>query len=91
MINREVDLEGTDGFVNWVAFVHLKQAVDAIRAGKTEIADTHFKRARETQLDGLIAKYPDEAYQSGDLFVIQAERRKRNLPEFLVAEDTEKT
>lgn len=90
MTDREVNPEITAEFIAQVGLVHLKKGVDAVGAGKTEIADTHFKRAREVLLDALIARYPDVAYQSGDLFVIQAERRKRNLPEFVVAEDTEK-
>lgn len=91
MTDREVSPEVTAGFMAQVGLAHLKKGVDAIGAGKTEIADTHFKRAREILLDALIARYPDAAYQSGDMFVIQAERRKRNLPEFVVAEDTGKT
>ncbi|MDP3987662.1 MAG: hypothetical protein Q8P80_00780 [Candidatus Levybacteria bacterium] len=69
----------------------MKKGLDAAEAGKTEIADTHFKRGREALQDALIARYPDAAYQSGDMFVIQAERRKRKLPEFVVAEDAGKT
>lgn len=91
MTDREVNPEITAEFIAQVALAHLKKGVDAVGAGKTEIAGTHFKRAREALLDGLIARYPDAAYQSGDLFVVQAERRKRNLPEFVVTEDKGKT
>lgn len=91
MTDREVSPEATAEFIAQVGLVHLKKGTDAIGAGKTEIADTHFKRAREILQDALIARYPDAAYQSGDMFVIQAERRKRKLPEFIVAENTEKT
>jgi hypothetical protein len=84
MADREVSPEIAADFIAQVGLAHLKKGVDAVGAGKTEIADTHFKRAREALLDALIAKYPDAAYQSDDLFVIQAERRKKILQNLLL-------
>lgn len=89
MCEKEVDLKASIEFSIQVGLVHLNKTVDAIAAGKKEITDTHFKRAGDALLDALITKYTDVAYQSGDLFVILEERRKRKPPEFTVAENTE--
>lgn len=67
---------------------HLQKAREAIDSGKTEIAETHLRRARDAFTDALIDMYPWDAWNSGDFITIKQEReRRKRPPQFVVAED----
>lgn len=83
-MDQEVN-ESAD-FAKIVGISHLKKAREALRDGKEEIAATHLQRARDAFTDALVATYPQDAWNSGDLITIKQERERRQLPTFVVAD-----
>lgn len=77
--NIPMDQENNESvdFAKTVWVFHLKKARAALDDGKEEIAKTHLLRANDAFTDALIAMYPADAWNSGDLITIKQERERR--------------
>lgn len=73
-------------FHSQMAITYRMKQIRAEREGKTEIAETHSKRASMHGRAALISAFPWDAYLSGDLAQFEQETKERKLPEFIVTD-----